>query len=82
MKQLQIKATKNGTDYVSVNFLENDKRIGGFNASIKAVKAIALGGFMGELGINAVDSYIDSVGREQIIEDMMARASKKNNFTI
>lgn len=82
MKQLQIKATKNGTDYVSVNFLENDKRIGGFNASIKAVKAIALGGFMGELGINAVDSYIESVGREQIIEDMRARASKKNNFTI
>jgi hypothetical protein len=37
---------------------------------------------MGELGINAVDSYIDSVGREQIIEDMKARASKKNNFTI
>jgi hypothetical protein len=82
MKQLQIKPTKNGTDYVSVNFLEDDKRIGGFNASIKAVKAIALGGFMGELGINAVDSYIDSVGREQIIEDMKARASKKNNFTI
>ena len=82
MKQLQIKATKNGTDYVSVNFLTGDKRVGGFNASIKAVKAIALGGFMGELGINAVDAYINDVGAEQIIADMKIRADKKNNFTI
>jgi len=67
---------------VSVNFLTDDKRIGGFNASIKAVKAIALGGFMGELGINAVDAYIDEVGKDTIIEDMKRRASKKNSFTI
>ena len=82
MKQLQIKATKNGTDYVSVNFLQDDKRVGGFNASIKAVKAIALGGFMGELGINAVDSYINETGAEQIIADMKRRAESKNNFSI
>ena len=82
MKQLQIKATKNGTDYVSVNFLTDEKRVGGFNASIKAVKAIALGGFMGELGINAVDAYINEIGADTIIEDMKRRADKKNSFTI
>ena len=82
MKQLSIKATKNGTDYVSVNFLENDKRVGGFNASIKAVKAIALGGFMGELGINAVDAYIEEIGADTIVADMKRRAEKKNNFSI
>lgn len=82
MKQITIKQTKNGTDYVNINFQEDGKRIGGFNASIKVVKSLSESGFLGDLGLDAVNNYIDSVGMETIIEDMRARAMKKASFTL
>lgn len=84
MKTIQLKATKNGTDYVSVNFIEYGKRVGGFNAAVKTVKRIAESGFMGEYGLTAVNNYIDQVGETQIIADMKARAERKagDKFTL
>ncbi len=82
MKQITIKQTKNGTDYVNINFQENGKRVGGFNASIKVVKSLSEAGFLGELGVDAVTTYIDSVGHDTIIEDMRRRALSKASFNL
>jgi len=77
MKQLEIKSTKNGTDYVSVNFITDGKRVGGFNAAAKTVKALADNGFLGKLGVEAVASYISQVTPEKIVADMIARDERK-----
>ena len=84
MKTMEIKATKNGTDYVSMNFLQDGKRIGGFNSAIKTVKSLADAGFLGKLGLEAVTDYISTVTPEQIIADMKARDEKKgkNKYSI
>lgn len=81
---IEIKATKNGTDYVSVNFIDNKKRIGGFNAAIKTVKKLSQAGFFGAIGLDAVNNYIEEIGVDKIIEDMKNRAAKKSKdkFTL
>ena len=72
-KQLEIKATKNGTDYVSLNFLNAGKRVGGFNASISTVQDLADQGFLGQLGIDAVAQYSNEVSPETIFQDSIKR---------
>ena len=80
-KSLRMKAscsaTKNGTDYVTVNFKESGKRIGGFNASIFTVKKLAANGFLGALGEKAVNEYIDCQTIAKILKDSQDREDRK-----
>lgn len=77
MKQILLSATKNGTDYVTVNFKESGKRIGGFNASIFTVKKLAANGFLGALGEKAVNEYIDCQTIAKILKDSQDREDRK-----
>lgn len=77
MKQILLSATKNGTDYVTVNFKEDGKRIGGFNASIFTVKKLAQNGFLGSLGDKAVNEYIECQTIAKILKDSQDREDRK-----
>ena len=73
-KQIVLKSTANGTDYVMVQMILDGTPVAKFGSKIQPLKAMSDAGFLGAIGTKAFNEYVAEHGAQNIQLDAIKRS--------